>query len=1611
MIKKTFLYLILFFAVISAGYTQITRPVSVTTQLTPPHSIFLSDYTSPGSNKLVASVLLNDLNEPTWDIRLKIVIESNEIRISTKHGFRPSFPITIFPGTLERISGEALEPYLNYNNIDISGLSLANLQQNGQLPQGFYTFCIEVYDYNSDRLLSDKSCTGVLLQQNGIPLIQSPVSGTVISAVNPLNIPFQWQLSSPPFNSNPLNTEYELTLYKILDPNEDPQNSIANNVVEKIYESGFLPGTTIIYGLAQPLLETGQKYAFRIQARDVKGKDIFKNNGYSETGWFHYGYPTGGHLSILMPSDNKHFIIDEYKRFRWNGPDNSLDGQQVDYQLKIVELEKEEDPQQAIENNAVWHQQELNSRLATYGGDLNLSKEPQPQQQYAWKVTAFTEEQEVAASDVYTFTGPPLIEWFWAGNHKVSVKKTTTDDLTNLSGEGSAVISKDKKTYTFQFDSLNIVDVGGEYVLQSGKLYSELSGFEPIELKPQLKDNGSAVFEAQALRLDKDNLSIKGLVKWNFPLATDSPGLEKITSKSEWLNYDDFTLLGSIHLDNSNRFNLIDPANYEIKFDSLSNFLISKNKYKLQFFGDILLPEKIKNTDQQRMALPFRNINNLYYFSQVNVRTPKNISLVPKMNIGYKPLEYTVDFSEHSTPEKISANPAWKGIYINKFLVRLNSNIDHSGQLSLSNDLNQEFSLSLTDKYESSVDSEGLNLAIELAFNDYNKAFYNTFPSKINGLNIKINQNTLTESFFSASMKIPVLKRDEGLTYTIPVSQEGLQISSLTEKLIGERVSFNADKEKLRLDIIIKQAVFKNKERIEMVVDMDWPGLELYAKNLSQLCVWGNEKFGFGTPDGKKALARQLPAKYDKTYDVTIDTVSAGKYSNSFLMGVSGSVFLSEDISGKNDSPPRLNLASYQKIESATPSYEIGSNAWVQKYISLDMDLSSPGEIFADLPYIRINTPVIEFEGGLVSENNHPIWGTAFYGLMDGKIKQPQNYKAKIQFLLGKENGTSYWFAEIGVSTSGHDKPKVPAGKKKKLKKISMSKSGIKVGPLEITGITGRIYHHMRPDIAVGVDCNMDFDAIDEPALAEYNLDLELPDLSMPDVCSILNSLNAEEIKKLLCGLNRSAFEAVLEKFPEPDFDDIQSYISKNGPADSEFLNQMVAAEARGRIEQGYEDHVQEEYHQFTYAQLAKVFPGHDWCQKVIDDNKQGMQLGDMLCQMPDFQWPSVPNLCELSGYLYNKVLQALPPPDYDDLEAIMMDEDWSGIKAEYPTITWPQIQDIFPDKDLCRIIMIFPDIDWGAIYFKIPQLPKLEWPDWRLHLPSLPDIELKLPDLNIDFALPEISFEPGEIEVDYQIDPSISYGSYMIVDYQDFAKKGQVVMGTGTMEINFEKSGSLQNIGFEVTSDWGNYPGSNPVIEGLGCMTYTTSNQQFIGDFFGQSRNTAICGHGLLHVDISPKTFNVNLASKRNPVVVQPLCSSGPVRLTGYFSLNPTTFNIGLGASMKYGFNGSVSSKFCELGIEASTSLRADIFASINYRPDIIINEASFYVDFNANLAVTTGGTACTFGDFNVASVGLSGDLTYFNTTRKISGEVSGYARFLGIISCDFDLSTEYKL
>ncbi|NOS90432.1 MAG: hypothetical protein HOP30_00780 [Cyclobacteriaceae bacterium] len=88
-----------------------TYPVSATLQLTPPYSVYLSDYTVNDQMKL--HLLLRDLNEPSYQVRLSLVLEGVGIRIETNPNMVPP-PIFIEGGIPTTLSAEHLQRQIRY---------------------------------------------------------------------------------------------------------------------------------------------------------------------------------------------------------------------------------------------------------------------------------------------------------------------------------------------------------------------------------------------------------------------------------------------------------------------------------------------------------------------------------------------------------------------------------------------------------------------------------------------------------------------------------------------------------------------------------------------------------------------------------------------------------------------------------------------------------------------------------------------------------------------------------------------------------------------------------------------------------------------------------------------------------------------------------------------------------------------------------------------------------------------------------------------------------------------------------------------------------------------------------------------------------------------------------------------------------------------------------------------------------------------------------------------------------------------------------------------------------------------------------------------------------
>ena len=113
-------------------------PVSASIQMIPPHSASLADLVAPASNKMSVILNLNDSEELSYQVKLRVTIEGNGITLTTKENINYS-PIDIAFGSPLILQGVDLQEYFDPAAFNFNGYSITDYLTQGGLPDGFYT--------------------------------------------------------------------------------------------------------------------------------------------------------------------------------------------------------------------------------------------------------------------------------------------------------------------------------------------------------------------------------------------------------------------------------------------------------------------------------------------------------------------------------------------------------------------------------------------------------------------------------------------------------------------------------------------------------------------------------------------------------------------------------------------------------------------------------------------------------------------------------------------------------------------------------------------------------------------------------------------------------------------------------------------------------------------------------------------------------------------------------------------------------------------------------------------------------------------------------------------------------------------------------------------------------------------------------------------------------------------------------------------------------------------------------------------------------------------------------------------------------------------------------
>jgi hypothetical protein len=285
-IYRYVLCLLLFVAGIANVNAQ-QYPVTASTQIIPPYSVYLPDYAVPGSDKLRVILVQNDLTVPSYNVRLQMTVEQNgTVIMRTAAMFNPK-PLSLSPGIPTIIGGIDLADYLNPANIDYSGgFSRNEYEKTRSLPEGAYRVSFTAYDYSRPQVqVSNIGSNVFFFRKSDPPLLNLPICNSRVEKLDPQFLTFNWSSRNSP---NPLpgsGTEYVFSLYEVRPAGSNPDYIVRS--VRPIYTL-VTETNTIVYGPGEPQLRDSMQYVWVVQARDKSGRDMFSNQGLSQSCTFTY---------------------------------------------------------------------------------------------------------------------------------------------------------------------------------------------------------------------------------------------------------------------------------------------------------------------------------------------------------------------------------------------------------------------------------------------------------------------------------------------------------------------------------------------------------------------------------------------------------------------------------------------------------------------------------------------------------------------------------------------------------------------------------------------------------------------------------------------------------------------------------------------------------------------------------------------------------------------------------------------------------------------------------------------------------------------------------------------------------------------------------------------------------------------------------------------------------------------------------------------------------------------------------------------------------------------------------------------------------------------------
>lgn len=266
-------------------YAQPKYGINSITTVTPPYPITLDGFVAEGGTKISLQILPTDITLSQYPVLLKLVIKGNGITLESK-SLTIHEPVYLNGNEFLTLNGSDLQAFFNPDNLNFSGYSKTQYQRNGRLPEGVYTVGFELYDVIRKIPVASVRSTIVFLFLNEVPALTLPMNEQMISAAGTQTVNFRWTTRHSPLAATFFVPEYLFELWEITPAGRNPYDIVKGT--RPLYAT-TLSSPYLAYGIAEPQLQPGKSYAWRVRENDPENRTLFKNNGYTEVYTFTYG--------------------------------------------------------------------------------------------------------------------------------------------------------------------------------------------------------------------------------------------------------------------------------------------------------------------------------------------------------------------------------------------------------------------------------------------------------------------------------------------------------------------------------------------------------------------------------------------------------------------------------------------------------------------------------------------------------------------------------------------------------------------------------------------------------------------------------------------------------------------------------------------------------------------------------------------------------------------------------------------------------------------------------------------------------------------------------------------------------------------------------------------------------------------------------------------------------------------------------------------------------------------------------------------------------------------------------------------------------------------------